>query len=271
MGPQPQCYRASVTSLSDAPTLSYVDGSSAFQQVFNPAWVPPSRRQSNSSTAADVRAGLLIRAQNCTAVPGGPCVRCAGTGPNASVIAFSRLLSDDSSTSSPPRFAPVSAADVVFGPSGDMDARGTEDPRLAYDARDGVSHNHPASYARASAHPCFLSPVIPPPAQTYHLLYTCSCLGILPDVHMLVGIRRRAPLPRNLTRPNTRRPLDAPRAGKAPRVNPATCHTVTPLTRHAFPIVGFRRAAQERGDACPGDGPTLYVPWRGRNQALAIA
>ena len=71
MGPQPQCYRASLTSLSDAPTLSYVDGSSAFQQVFNPAWVP-SRRQSNSSTAADVRAGLLIRAQNCTAVPGGP-------------------------------------------------------------------------------------------------------------------------------------------------------------------------------------------------------
>ena len=146
MGPPPQCYRASVTSLSDAPTLSYVDGSSAFQQVFNPAWVPPSRRHNNSSTAADVHAGLLVRAQNCSAVPGGACVRCAGTGPNASVIAFSRLLSDDASTSSPPRFAPVSAADVVFGPSGDVDARGTEDPRLAYDARDGVSRANPLTH-----------------------------------------------------------------------------------------------------------------------------
>ena len=122
-------WRASAT-VDATPVLSFVDGTSRFQQSFNPAWVAPSASTRWTS-------GLLVRSQNCSAVAGGRCVACAGSGPrNASALSFSALLSDDNHTSSAPVFAKLS--DVVFAPHDAADERGTEDPRLAYDDRTGM-------------------------------------------------------------------------------------------------------------------------------------
>lgn len=123
--PPPQCYSAEVLSFAPKPVLSHVDGSSAFAQAFNPSWV-------EASPATGGKQGLLVRSQNCSAIPGGPCVECQGTGANASVLAFSELRGADGPTTTP-SFAPVGKNDVVFGPHDDDDLRGTEDPRIAYD------------------------------------------------------------------------------------------------------------------------------------------
>eukprot|EP01051_Picozoa_sp_SAG22_P002379 SAG22_NODE_104_length_20159_cov_5.877517_18_plen_262_part_00 len=53
-------YTAELVHFDPKPVVSFVDGSAAFQQVFNPAWV-----QASAGTGG--RAGLLIRTQNCTA------------------------------------------------------------------------------------------------------------------------------------------------------------------------------------------------------------
>ena len=77
--------------------LSYVGGTSAFQQVFNPAWV-------QASAGTNGKAGLLIRTQNCSATVGGSCVACSGAGQKASRITFSELLNNDNSSDIVPRF-----------------------------------------------------------------------------------------------------------------------------------------------------------------------
>ncbi|EOD24686.1 hypothetical protein EMIHUDRAFT_206771 [Emiliania huxleyi CCMP1516] len=134
-------WRASAT-VDATPVLSFVDGTSRFQQSFNPAWVAPSASTRWTS-------GLLVRSQNCSAVAGGRCVACAGSGPrNASALSFSALLSDDNHTSSAPVFAKLS--DVVFAPHDAADERGTEDPRLAYDDRTGMYYMFYTAWSASS-------------------------------------------------------------------------------------------------------------------------
>eukprot|EP01012_Entosiphon_sulcatum_P036209 TRINITY_DN460_c0_g1_i1.p1 TRINITY_DN460_c0_g1~~TRINITY_DN460_c0_g1_i1.p1 ORF type:complete len:339 (-),score=54.16 TRINITY_DN460_c0_g1_i1:21-1037(-) len=118
-------YRVSVASIEPDPVLSYLKGSSAFQQVFNPAWV-------EGRTP-----GLLVRTQNCTATVGGSCPHCGGDATKASIITFARLAAGGDAQR-PPQFAPVGADSVVFGPHDDTDSWGTEDPRLAMDPKTGV-------------------------------------------------------------------------------------------------------------------------------------
>lgn len=114
-------YSARLVSFAERPVLSFVDGSSSFAQVFNPSYVVPS-----NGTAG--RAGLLARTQNCSALPGGRCVGCHGTGAYASVLTFAESLGAGGD-----RFAHVDGASVVFGPHDASDDYGTEDPRLVYD------------------------------------------------------------------------------------------------------------------------------------------
>lgn len=129
--PPPQCYRAKVTQFDEQPVISAVGGSSSFQQAFNPSWIV-------SSAGTGGKAGLLIRTQNCSATAGGGCVGCAGTGPKASVLTFSELLNDDNSSAITPKFKPIDSHSLVFGPHDDSDLRGTEDPRVAFDAATGT-------------------------------------------------------------------------------------------------------------------------------------
>lgn len=131
-------------------------------QVFNPTWVQPTAATGN-------RSGLLVRSQNCTpphSTSGcGP--TCSGTGEHASWLTWAELTSDGGATVSPPEIVnTVTAADAVWGPfdctgnwmphdgfhssggggdgsgsrngSGCVDERGTEDPRLTYDAETGL-------------------------------------------------------------------------------------------------------------------------------------
>ena len=79
--PMPPCYRATLTSFEQTPVLSYLDGSSQFQQVFNPAWLEP-------SSGTQGKAGLFVRSQNCTT--SGKCVRCAADGQQQYVNLSSR-------------------------------------------------------------------------------------------------------------------------------------------------------------------------------------
>ena len=122
-------YHASLVRFDASPLLSYVDGSSAFQQAFNPSWVEPSAGTSG-------RAGLLVRSQNCSASVGGSCVGCAGTGAKASVMSFA-LLEKNASGTHPPQFKRIDASSISFGPHDATDDQGTEDPRVAFDAVSG--------------------------------------------------------------------------------------------------------------------------------------
>ena len=61
-------YTAELVHFDTRPVVSFADGSAAFQQVFNPAWV-----QASAGTGG--KAGLLIRTQNCTA-KAGQCTHC---------------------------------------------------------------------------------------------------------------------------------------------------------------------------------------------------
>jgi len=110
-------------SLETRPVLSFVDGTSAYQQVFNPAWIAPSPGTGN-------RSGLLLRSQNCSSRIG-QCTHCSGAGEAASVLTFSEKIGTAA-------FRPVSSASVVFGPHDETDDLGTEDPRVVFDASDGV-------------------------------------------------------------------------------------------------------------------------------------
>tara|TARA_B110000208_G_scaffold88174_1_gene111336 strand:+ start:104 stop:1177 length:1074 start_codon:yes stop_codon:yes gene_type:complete len=126
--PPPQCYRAKVESFDPNPVLSSVGGSSDYTFVFNPSWVEATKGTSGKE-------GLLLRTQNCskTTGTGGKCSRCSGTGPNASVLTFSRLMSETDNHTATPTFERVTSASFVFGPHDDTDIRGTEDPRIAWD------------------------------------------------------------------------------------------------------------------------------------------
>jgi predicted GH43/DUF377 family glycosyl hydrolase len=157
-------YTASVVSFGTSPVLSYVDGTSEFLFAFNPSWVA-------ASSGTQGRAGLLVRAQNCSIGGGlngsylthcGP--HCAGGpgsprgGPGSpSHLAFAELLTDDGCHSSgsgaavgpgdaarvvvnctAPKFKPIDRTSVIFEPHAPSEIRGTEDPRVTYDARTGL-------------------------------------------------------------------------------------------------------------------------------------
>jgi predicted GH43/DUF377 family glycosyl hydrolase len=138
-------YDAGLISFGATPVLSFLDGSSAYQQTFNPSWIV-------ASPGTSGKAGLLIRSSNCSSVPG-KCTLCnfgrtaAGSGcpPGEQacqdVITFSELLSDDNNTAAVPRFKKPTAADVVMAPRltpGSMDDRGVQDPRVAFDPKTGL-------------------------------------------------------------------------------------------------------------------------------------
>lgn len=134
-------YNVSVLSIDSSPILSYVQGTSTFQQVFNVAWIEP-------SPATKHTAGLLVRSQNCSASVGGPCVFCSGPGQNASVLTAVRLLSDPSTLLPEPLFAHVTESDVVFGPASDTDLFGTEDPRLTFDPSSNLYYLFYTAYGK---------------------------------------------------------------------------------------------------------------------------
>ena len=123
-------YSADLVSFDGQPVLSFLNGTSEFQQVFNPSWVV-------GSAGTGGKAGLIVRTQNCSSV-GDECARCGGTGDAASILTFSELLSDDGTTTLAPRFAPLNASSVVFGPHDLTDDQGTEDPRIAFDSSTGL-------------------------------------------------------------------------------------------------------------------------------------
>ena len=117
-------YLVSVVQRDDEPIFSFVRGTSGpFQQVFNPSYFP--------AGAQCASAGLLIRTQNCSASVGGQCAFCGGAQSKASVLTAAIELADGS-------FQALTAQSIVFGPHDASDAWGTEDPRIAYCAADGL-------------------------------------------------------------------------------------------------------------------------------------
>ena len=107
-------------------------------QVFNPTWV-------QASPATGNRTGLLVRSQNCTPPThgcGGSVANpsCSGTGQNASWLTWAELSDDTGAASKPSVVNHITVTDAVFGPfdceTGGTcdDEKGTEDPRLTYDA-----------------------------------------------------------------------------------------------------------------------------------------
>eukprot|EP01052_Picozoa_sp_SAG31_P046450 SAG31_NODE_8890_length_1367_cov_1.694006_1_plen_352_part_01 len=139
-------YDASVSSFERTPVLSYLGGSSTYQQSFNPSWV-------QASAGTSWKAGLLVRSQNCTAAVGvdTKCnfAPCALGGACQDVITFAELLNNDNDTSTAPRFKRLEARDVVLSPrltpTAD-DNRGVQDPRIAYDPKTGLYHMYYTCY-----------------------------------------------------------------------------------------------------------------------------
>jgi len=130
-----QCYSATVTGFVDDPVISAYGGDSDFAQVFNPSWI-------EGSPGTGGKSGLLVRTQNCTGCGLGldDCCRCAGTEANASILTFAELTNSDSSADDKPSFSHIDSSSVVFGPHDDSDIKGTEDPRVVYDASDELYH-----------------------------------------------------------------------------------------------------------------------------------
>ncbi|RYH05989.1 hypothetical protein EON65_43415, partial [archaeon] len=132
------CYgvEVRVVQRDSSPILSYIDGTSTYQQIFNPTWV-------ESSKGTQGKRGILARTQNCDAVVGGTCVFCGGAADKASILTFSEELPDGS-------FRKVDASSVRFGPSLDADSWGTEDPRMKFNAQDGQYYMFYTAYNGSS-------------------------------------------------------------------------------------------------------------------------
>jgi predicted GH43/DUF377 family glycosyl hydrolase len=142
----PCVFTAKVDSFGPKPVISFVDGSSAFAQAFNPSWVVAGKNQKT--------AGMMIRTQDCASDPkqsgtcgntydpskdpNKGCCHCAGTGKKSSILTFAALKGSDDSTVNEPTFEKIDNSSVVFGPHDNSDLRGTEDPRIAYNPQDEV-------------------------------------------------------------------------------------------------------------------------------------
>lgn len=116
-------YEVKVLSRSAKPVLSYIDGTSSFQQIFNPTYIQPS-----SGTGG--KGGLLARTQNCDSPVGAACTFCGGSQDKASFLTFSE---QDKTTG---KFQQVTSNSVNFGPYDSSDSWGTEDPRMQYNSQD---------------------------------------------------------------------------------------------------------------------------------------
>ena len=64
-------YSVQVESIESIPVLSYVQRTSAYQQIFNPSYII-------ASSATGGMEGIVARTQNCSASVGGGCVSCGG-------------------------------------------------------------------------------------------------------------------------------------------------------------------------------------------------
>jgi predicted GH43/DUF377 family glycosyl hydrolase len=125
-------YDVEVVSRSKTPTLSYVDKTSTYQQVFNPTWVQP-------SAGTGGKGGILVRTQNCDVNVGDACVFCGGSEAKASILTYSEEVS-------PNVFKALDENSVVFGPSDAYDSWGTEDPRMQYDPKTGIYYMFYTAY-----------------------------------------------------------------------------------------------------------------------------
>lgn len=125
-------YKVKVVSRDVKPLLSEIDQTSAYSLIFNPSWI-------EASTGTNGVSGLIMRTQNCTLNPGDDCSFCGGSEAKASILTFSSA-SDDGS------FEYVNADSVVFGPSDESDSWGTEDPRVQYNAKDGLYYMFYTAY-----------------------------------------------------------------------------------------------------------------------------
>ncbi|GAV09226.1 hypothetical protein RvY_18800 [Ramazzottius varieornatus] len=126
-------YSVTVLERGATPVLSYVDGTSDYQQVHNPTWVEP-------SAATQGKKGLIVRTQDCDFNGTlANCTWCGGAGEKASLLTFSQQLDDGS-------FARITRNSVVFEPDNDDDWWGTEDPRIQYNPHDGLYYMFYTAY-----------------------------------------------------------------------------------------------------------------------------
>jgi len=128
--PLPPAYAVAVVSLPPAPVISFLAGQTPWPQSFNPSFVEP------SAGTRGVR-GLLVRSQNCSLGAPGTCLHCNPRSPTdvpflGSVIAFAAQAADGSFGTPYLVYAPE--------PGNAAEAKGTEDPRLKYDAATGLYH-----------------------------------------------------------------------------------------------------------------------------------
>jgi len=124
-------YSVKVESRSSDPILSYITNSSTYQQIFNPTWI-------EASAGTGGKSGILARTQNCPSPVGAECVFCGGSAEKASVLTFSSYENG--------KFTTVDESSVVFGPSDSSDSWGTEDPRMKYNAKDGLYYMFYTAY-----------------------------------------------------------------------------------------------------------------------------
>ncbi|KAH3731698.1 family 43 glycosylhydrolase [Pelomyxa schiedti] len=124
-------YSVEVLSVGTVPVVSYLDGTSMYQQAFNPSIVVP--------LVTGKQPGLIVRSQNCTAVPGGECTYCSGADSHASVLTLASLK-QSSDLCTDPVFDIIDKSTIVFSPEEglSMEKYGTEDPRIAYDKSTGL-------------------------------------------------------------------------------------------------------------------------------------
>ena len=130
-------YNVAVTQRGEVPSISFegdahYPGSSPWPQNFNPTWVEA------SSGTAGVE-GLIIRAQNCSFVPG-VCINCNVDAKHpiepyfpGSVLLFAQHLGGGA----------YAVPYLVFSPAADApqdETNGTEDPRVAFDAATSMYH-----------------------------------------------------------------------------------------------------------------------------------
>ncbi len=95
-------HSVSVTLRPSKTVLSFIDNTSAYQQIFNPTWV-------EASAGTKGKKGLIARTQNCVSEPGDACTFCGGSAAKASILTFMEQTSLGN-------FQYAYSSSVVFGP-----------------------------------------------------------------------------------------------------------------------------------------------------------
>jgi hypothetical protein len=158
-------YNVSVTQRAEIPLISFIDdahypGSSPWPQNFNPTWV-------EASSGTGGIEGLIIRAQNCSFVPG-VCTNCNVDDKHpikpyfpGSVMLFARHLGGGT----------FDAPYLIFSPAADApqdETNGTEDPRIALDSSTATYHLFYTCYGAKGpilCHATSTNPTAPHPGQ----------------------------------------------------------------------------------------------------------